>query len=789
MNFSFQMGKSLRIIDNLISYLILAILILIPLFFNTFTYITFESGKIVLFRILTEALVLAFFAKIFLSSEIKTVKNGGYFYFSLVFLFLAQAVSTFFSDHFSVSFWGSYWRGMGFFTQLHLFAFAFIVFNELPGSKAGMKKIFCSIAVSSSVVSLYGIAQLNGFDLFKWQETGILNRASSSLGQPNFMASFLLLSIPLSVYLYRESRSKLEKYLWLAFIFIGTWSLVLTFSRAAWIGAIVSAAVWFILFLYGKNRKLFILSLSAALLIIGAFLFLSFNRPVAIKSDDTLTLGQRVASLANAYQGSSMIRIYYYQAAAEIIRSAPLIGHGPDSQPLYFYKYYQPDYAVYEMINRYPDRSHNEFLDILITTGFLGLSAWLCLFYFVLRKAREYISGKVKEKFLVKLIIFSLSSFMISIMFGFFNITTAVYFWFLVALLYNIIAGGEKTTAVEIKIKKYIFSSFLAIFAVFIAFISWNYNFKALLADYYFRNVKSAQVERKYAEIIPYYLKIFETAPAYLNMNHYRSQLLSDGLDIISQTSIDKGKAADVLAFLSGYLESADDTAFENKLLKAVLMAEIGWNKSIQNMDGAKEFSAAEEIFLQLSNESPKIALIYFEWGKLENKRKNYDGALSKYYQAITLYPDLDNPDMNDEHRRAVAAEESGVYAAIAETMANLKKYDAAEVYYKKALFINPYNFQAVQKLKRLYFLLEKNDKAIDLLDHMSVLLPYNSDIFYELADVYKFLNDKESAIKNIKIAIRLNKQRRYENFLEELEKKPAINKEYLKIFEKSNTQ
>jgi cyclophilin family peptidyl-prolyl cis-trans isomerase/tetratricopeptide (TPR) repeat protein len=58
----------------------------------------------------------------------------------------------------------------------------------------------------------------------------------------------------------------------------------------------------------------------------------------------------------------------------------PIIGHGPESMYVAYNRVYPPDLAHFEKRNASPDRSHNETLDALITTGWLGGAVYLFLF-------------------------------------------------------------------------------------------------------------------------------------------------------------------------------------------------------------------------------------------------------------------------------------------------------------------------------------------------------------------------------------------------------------------------
>jgi len=79
--------------------------------------------------------------------------------------------------------------------------------------------------------------------------------------------------------------------------------------------------------------------------------------------------------------------VLIWQGAAEMVGSDPgraVVGYGPESMYVAFTPFYPPELAHYEARNRSPDRAHNEMWDALITTGALGLAAYLAVFCSVL---------------------------------------------------------------------------------------------------------------------------------------------------------------------------------------------------------------------------------------------------------------------------------------------------------------------------------------------------------------------------------------------------------------------
>jgi tetratricopeptide (TPR) repeat protein len=58
----------------------------------------------------------------------------------------------------------------------------------------------------------------------------------------------------------------------------------------------------------------------------------------------------------------------------------PLIGYGPESMNVVYNRFYPPDLAHLERRGAFPDRSHNETLDMLVITGVIGFLVYIFLF-------------------------------------------------------------------------------------------------------------------------------------------------------------------------------------------------------------------------------------------------------------------------------------------------------------------------------------------------------------------------------------------------------------------------
>ena len=622
------MAKSEKIIillDKTIEILLVGIVFLVPLYFNVLTYLSFEIDKIVLFRSLVELATFLYLVRAILVGRLEFLKNA-FFYLSVFLILASQALATLLSAHPAVSFWGSYWRGFGLFTYLHLFIFGFLVLNFVH--RNNLKRFFGAASLSAFLASLYGLVQVFGLDFLKWQGVadGLLLRANSTLGQPNFLASYLLLVLPLTFYLVLRSRGFWPRLLFSLFLLAQSAALVFTYSRGAWVGLFLAMLGSVLIYSFKKNKKIFSVFLLLVAFGLVGLVFLNKKESVRLPVNGDLTLARRLESLANIHQDSMSSRLFYYQAALDLIKNRPLAGYGLDNQAYYFSRYYQPDWAIYEQINRYTDRAHDEWLDVLLTTGCLGLAAWLFFLLLSGRAARlVFISGSREDKLIAGALAFGLASFYISILFTFFTIVGAVYFWMMAALLFRL-SGPEEFRDYRFQIRKILGLILIPSFFISILYLIWSVNVENTLADRYYRKAMEAEVRQDFKGAL-------ENLDAAIGHHprepYYRAQLAllrpPEGLPYEEKIKI--------LEYLKETAGAAPrDLSLEGRLYIAQILSEIG---RLKLEAGAKpgeteEFGEADRLYRQAVQAAPGIALIKYDWGNSYFDRRDYDSALSE---------------------------------------------------------------------------------------------------------------------------------------------------------------
>ena len=201
----------------------LAALVTVPLFFNIYSARTFEPDKIALLR--TIALVMSLSWIVMVIEQGSTSGSAGdpeltptnrfrlWIKTPLVLpttlLVVVYLISTIFSISPHVSFWGSYQRLQGTYSALSYIT-VFALMAATLRTREQVDRLITVVIVTSIPVSLYGIVQRYGLDPLPWAGD-VTTRVASSLGNAIFVASYLIMVIPLTIVRLVESMTAIVK--------------------------------------------------------------------------------------------------------------------------------------------------------------------------------------------------------------------------------------------------------------------------------------------------------------------------------------------------------------------------------------------------------------------------------------------------------------------------------------------------------------------------------------------------------------------------------------------------
>lgn len=272
-------------------------------------------------------------------------------------LFLAsQILATVFSVDPHTSIWGYYSRFHGGLLSTISYLTLFWAYSTFMRSKT--QKVVGVILSTGLVVSLYGIAERLGIDKTLWIQD-VQNRVFSTLGQPNWLAAYLIMLIPLAA--DRPSSR------WLMPFYFA--SLYFTRSRSGYLGFGVTLAVYCLM--RWKKISLILLSLILVLLFLGRNQ-LPFFAPTAGLVNEAPLVGSGGSSSAD-------IRRIVWRGALDIWHRYPLFGSGVETFAYTYYNFRPQEHNLLSEWDFLYNKAHNEFLNFLATTGIFGLSSYILL--------------------------------------------------------------------------------------------------------------------------------------------------------------------------------------------------------------------------------------------------------------------------------------------------------------------------------------------------------------------------------------------------------------------------
>jgi O-antigen ligase len=368
-------------------YFYAAIFFLTPLILWPYTSEVFEFNKIVFIYLMT-TVVTTFWL-------VRCVKEERFIFRRTILdkpliLFLAvNIISTLLSIDVRTSIFGYYSRFNGGLLSILSYSLLYWAFVSNMDNKSTKITIY-SLLSSAVLVSLYGIFQHFGIDRDIWVQD-VQNRVFSTLGQPNWLAAFLLALTPIT---FTKLVKKPYSYILSAIFFI---TILFTKSRSGLIGFVAMELIFWSYMLFQNRKRYFkdFLIFNAAFMILS----LAIGNPLKLSATQSVSPSNSPA-LETGGTESGTIRRIVWKGAFEIWKNYPLLGTGPET---FAYAYNQFKPVEHNLVSEWDyiyNKAHNEYLNLAANTGTLGLMSYLILIgsailLFIKKGRIEYLSGYV----------------------------------------------------------------------------------------------------------------------------------------------------------------------------------------------------------------------------------------------------------------------------------------------------------------------------------------------------------------------------------------------------------
>ena len=337
---------------------------LLPLVYSPFTYDSYVLPKLLFARLLVLALLALWLARIAVTRNL-VLKRTPLDVPLLLFLGSA-ALSWVFAENRNVAWLGTYTRYDGVLTLLTyaaLFWFTVQSLADRDEARALTRVLMASgYAVSAIAIlqSLHDTANPAGHVL---ASGGAFVPAYGTLGNPNVLGAFLALIITLAAGELSTAGSTFGRVLVANVLVVAAVAMLLTFSRSAWLGALVGVGL---IVATRPNRKL---ALGFLLIPLGVVAVVAVAWHPALERALTLLDPHLIASERGGIWSDTL----------RLVATRPILGYGPDNFGLVFPRFQTGDWGLAGSLRQPIDKAHAELLQVAATQGLVGLATYLLL--------------------------------------------------------------------------------------------------------------------------------------------------------------------------------------------------------------------------------------------------------------------------------------------------------------------------------------------------------------------------------------------------------------------------
>ncbi|MDD4106379.1 MAG: O-antigen ligase family protein [Candidatus Shapirobacteria bacterium] len=652
-------------VSKIIKKLYLSLFLLTPLLFTFQNSELFEIPKMYFVYFITLLIVFLHLYN-WINGSVPLYKKNFLNPFLLLFL-ISQIICTLTSIDIHTSFFGYYSRLNG--GLLSIISYFLLYSCLIPYLDDKQKSDIINISLFSGlIVSLYGVLEHFGINKNLWVQD-VQSRVFSTLGQPNWLAAYLAILLPLSIYkITSSSTKKLSTFYFLLSTFYYI-CLLFTKSKSGILATIISLAVFFIFIFFRKNSPKKLLIINYSLLII---LSLIINNPIKdfifpqkissnlLKIENSKTENLNITP-------SSDIRKIVWKGSIDLFKKFPLFGTGVET---FAYSYYWTRPLEHNLTSEWDflyNKAHNEYLNYLATTGLVGSLPYLVLtitVLFLLIK-NSFRNPTLEIRNLSIALLSSYISILITNGFGFSVVVVSLYFFLFPALSGNQLSNHPTTPHPR---HKYSIPLLFVIFIILTKNIISSY-----IADIYLAKFESSNSRQEYQLAYQHISKSIFFRP---NDPNYLINLATAAAKMAvltkEQTYIDQAINSSTQATK---ISPANINYLKQQAQVYYYLATIDTNYFIKTV----------ESMLQASKLAPTDAKIPYSLGQFLESVELLDDAVYYYQKAVDLKPNYDH-----------------AYFALGKIYFDQKKYDLAKKNLDLNLLYTPTNIQAQEMLKKI---------------------------------------------------------------------------------------
>jgi len=388
--------------DNLIEAGWLAVIILTPLYLNIYTARTYEADKIALLRTIATLMVWAWVISVIETKQLKgstlkkqlkrpVIVTAGAFG-------LVYCLSTLLSLSPAISMWGDYQRAQGTYTMLSYIAVFAMLVSKLRTWQQ-IERLLNTIIITSLPICLYSIFEYFGFFPRLFCCSYAWPKMSTTLGNITFLSTYLALVLPITlmslishVIPHQPNRVIIQRGILVVCyggaLVIQLITLILVGHISSLAGIIIAIMMMSLIMMVRLKHQttcwwyLWVQVVGLPLIIMLIFslsygyIFFGSAQHIDETFAETFYIKQLI------WDGSLELMLPHHPLgipgdvdagldSLNMIR--PFIGYGPEMMFNSFYFSYPTQLPYVEKRGSTADRNQNKTMDILVTTGLVGL--------------------------------------------------------------------------------------------------------------------------------------------------------------------------------------------------------------------------------------------------------------------------------------------------------------------------------------------------------------------------------------------------------------------------------
>lgn len=346
----------------------------------------------------------------------------------VVLFMLGIMLSTVLSSNVYTSVFGYYTRfNDGLISYIVYFGLYFVAVNKIK--KEDFTKILKISLLTIIPISIVGVAQKFGITII-WPYVSV-ERVFSTLGQPNWLAQYLAVLLPISLYFGLTEKTKISL-LWVFIYCLGFFCFWLTYSLSGFLGLILGL-ITFVLFFVTKevfDRKVFLRILIIGIFSIGVIstsmgIFKSKVNDAIFDINKLFSFVQKVYAVGENYKVSDpgYIRKELWRTSFLLIKSSTknmLIGTGPETFPYVYQPFRGKELNYSSEWDFVFNKPHNYYLEIWSECGIFALLLYTILVFKAAFNSHYFVFPA--------LIVFAVTN-----IFGWPVVATTLLFWIFVA--------------------------------------------------------------------------------------------------------------------------------------------------------------------------------------------------------------------------------------------------------------------------------------------------------------------------------------------------------------------